>query len=283
MKKKTNIKDNHHHHHVVINKSKKSRLKWVWRSRAHKRTNAWFSALSSMMWSWPVSLQREVESWKPSGEVTGSFHRWPGPGPNNHQYPGGGLCWVPVVPHFYFQHMLQETVKLFELDGSNGHSIDGVKIKRKHRISVQAINESLSLWLLSVIHRHTHTHVCTHTHTYTQSERFHDWMHLHLAPTPRKSDSSRSPFWLSDLSFGSMGLKCTKWLCFLCHSGWRQNAFVTKNCKNTSNGTSSRVHWASATGQPLTSSVVTRCLQKDTLLPAWRWQHRAGKQRALHQ
>lgn len=86
----------------------------------------------------------------------------------------------------------------------------------------------VSLSLAPICHSQAHAHMCTHTHTYTQSERFHDWMHLHLAPTPRKSDSSRSPFWLSDLSFGSMGLKCTKWLCFLCHSRWRQNAFVTK-------------------------------------------------------
>lgn len=35
-----------------------------------KGTYAWFSSLSSMLWLWPVSLQREVESWRPDGSST---------------------------------------------------------------------------------------------------------------------------------------------------------------------------------------------------------------------
>lgn len=52
-----------------------------------------------------MSLQREVESWRKSGEVTGSFTDDQGLGPNDR--PAAGSRLASAVSHFHFWHMLQ--------------------------------------------------------------------------------------------------------------------------------------------------------------------------------
>lgn len=128
-------------------------------------TYAWFSSLSSKLWLWPVSLQHEVESWRPFSFCFLQINKKK---KKSTQQPGVSPVRVLLVTHFQFPHMHSEPCHRSHLIQQIATWLLEKEIKRIHW-TLFWISNSLSLWLLTFTQApficviFTHTHARTHT------------------------------------------------------------------------------------------------------------------------